>query len=186
MKHLTYLGFLELGRLGRSPDRRGGLRRGQHRQTVSGHKLVGEKPLVNSMATFTVNYKPGTLRAECNGNSTTLTTAAKPSKIVLNSWKAYTDAGYPEDVAFVEILLTDKDGNPCAMSQDEISVSVKGGKLLAFGNADLRENSDIHDARHKVYHGRAQAIVKLSKGVKTPVVITAKSNGINEAKLKLR
>jgi len=37
-----------------------------------------------------------------------------------------------------------------------------------------------------IYHGRAQAIVKLPQGVKTPVIITAKGNGINEAKLKLR
>ncbi len=149
------------------------------------NRLVGEKTLKNNMATFTVNYRPGTLRAECNGNSATLTTAAKPSKISLKSWKAYTDAGYPEDVAFVEILLTDSDGNPCAMSSDEITVSVSGGTLLAFGNADLRNNTDIHDTRHAAFHGRAQAIVKIPAGVKS-VVISAKGNGIKETKLKVR
>lgn len=149
------------------------------------NKLIGEKPLTNSMATFTVNYRPGTLRAECNGNSVTLTTAAKPSKISLESWKAYTDAGNPEDVAFIDILLTDSKGNPCAMSSDEITVSVSGGTLLAFGNADLRNNTDIHDTRHNAFHGRAQAIVKIPQGAKS-VIVSAKGNGIQEAVLKVR
>ncbi len=147
-------------------------------------KLVGEKPVEHCMATFTIDYRPGVLRAECDGKSTSLKTAAKPSKIRLAAdRKSYSSDG--NDVAFIDITLTDKGGNPCAMSSDKITVSVKGGELLALGTADLRDNTDIHSPSHNAYHGRAQAIVRIPAGNK-PVTISAKGDGIATSTVKLR
>ena len=147
-------------------------------------QLVGEQAVKQCKATFTINYQPGTLRAECDGKSSTLKTAAAPAKLALKPDRTQyaTDRN---DVAFIDITLTDKAGNPCAMSADEISVTVVGGELLAFGTADLRDNTNIHDTNHRLFHGRAQAIVRLPKGNK-PVTLTAKGKGIAAATVRLK
>ena len=147
-------------------------------------QLVGEQPVKQCKATFTINYQPGTLRAECDGKSSTLKTAAAPAKLALKADRTQyaTDRN---DVAFIDLTLTDKAGNPCTMSADEISVAVVGGELLAFGTADLRDNTNIHDANHRLFHGRAQAIVRLPKGNKS-VTLTAKGKGIAAATVRLK
>ena len=147
-------------------------------------QLVGEQPVEHCMATFTINYQPGTLRAECDGKSSILKTAAAPAKLSLKADRAKysTDA---DDVAFIDVTLTDNAGNPCALSTDEISVTVKGGELLAFGTADLRDGTNIHDSSHQLFHGRAQVIVRLPKGTK-PVTVSAKGKGIATATVKLK
>ncbi|MBO7594221.1 MAG: hypothetical protein J6T12_04575 [Salinivirgaceae bacterium] len=71
------------------------------------------------------------------------------------------------------------------LSTDEISVTVKGGELLAFGTADLRDGTNIHDSSHQLFHGRAQVIVRLPKGTK-PVTVSAKGKGIATATVKLK
>ncbi len=87
-------------------------------------------------------------------------------------------------MAFIDITLTDKQGNPCAMSQDEITVDVKGGVLLALGTGDLRDCANTRDNTHNAWHGRAQAIVRIPKGSKS-VTVSVKGKGIKETILKV-
>ncbi|MBP5366336.1 MAG: DUF4982 domain-containing protein [Bacteroidales bacterium] len=146
-------------------------------------KLVGEKPVEKCMARFTLNYQPGTLKAESDGATSTLVTAGKPAKISAKAdRKSYLKDG--NDVAFIDITLTDKSGNPCAMSQDEITVDVKGGVLLALGTGDLRDCANTRDNTHNTWHGRAQAIIRIPNGAKG-VTVTVKGKGMAAAVVKL-
>ncbi|MBP5420271.1 MAG: hypothetical protein J6Y72_10725, partial [Bacteroidales bacterium] len=79
---------------------------------------------------------------------------------------------------------TYKQGNPCAMSQEEIAVDVKGGVLLALGTGDLRDCANTRDNTHNAWHGRAQAIVRIPKGAKG-ITVTIKGKGIAPAVVKL-
>ena len=70
------------------------------------------------------------------------------------------------------------------MSQDEITVDVKGGVLLALGTGDLRDCENTRDNTHNAWHGRAQAIVRIPKGAKS-VTVSVKGKGIKETILKV-
>ncbi|MBR4273403.1 MAG: DUF4982 domain-containing protein, partial [Bacteroidales bacterium] len=147
------------------------------------NQLIGEKPVEQCKATFTLNYQPGTLKAESDGATSTLITAGKPAKIAAKAdRKSYKTDG--NDVAFIDITLTDKLGNPCAMSQDEITVDVKGGVLLALGTGDLRDCANTRDNTHNAWHGRAQAIVRIPKGAKG-ITVTIKGKGLSPTTVKV-
>lgn len=148
-------------------------------------KLIGEKAVERNMATFTLDYQPGVLRAECDGKSSNkLVTAGKPAKVILTTDHAsYKNDGC--DIAYINITIADKDGNPCAMAFDEVTVSVKNCELLALGTADLRDSGNIQDATHTTWHGRALAIVRLPKNAKSATV-TVKGKGIAASTVKVK
>lgn len=149
-------------------------------------KLIGESPVNEMKATFTVDYAPGTLRAEgINENkvaeSVSLTTAGEVSGIRLTSdtSEIFSDG---EDIAFITIELTDKDGNLVPTADNQCVITVEGGAdLLALGNADIKDCDPYFDATHKAWKGRALAVVR-SNGKKTPTKVKLSIPGENNFK----
>ncbi|MBQ1974065.1 MAG: DUF4982 domain-containing protein, partial [Paraprevotella sp.] len=151
-------------------------------------EFVGEKSTTRKeeyKAVFKIPYQPGSLRAEAvdeNGNiiaelnngRNELMTAGEPYAI-----RAYTDRtklkADGQDLAFILIEVLDKQGVVCPNASNELTFSVKGrGKLIAAGNADIKELDTTVDNKHKVWKGRALAVVRSSmKSGKTTLTVSS-------------
>lgn len=152
-------------------------------------RLIGEKQVSRATemkATFTVNYSPGTLRAEgiSNGKvmeTRTLTTAGKPAAIRLQLENSSIEAG-EGDLAFVQVEIVDKDGNICPNADTMLTAKVSGaGTLAAFGNANITDTNAYNATTHKAWKGRALLVVKSSK--KTgKVTVSVSAKGLKAAK----
>lgn len=162
-------------------------------------KIVGELPTTREekyKATFKIPYQQGVLRAEAideegnivaalNNGRNELKTAGEPYAI-----RAYTDKTEikhdGQDLAFITIEVIDEHGVVCPNATNEITFNIKGqGKLIAAGNADIKELDVTVDNKHKAWKGRALAVVKSSekKGLTT---LTVTSPGLQSAKIVLK
>lgn len=123
-------------------------------------EIVGEKEIENGMTTFKIPYKPGSLKAETKNHSTILKTAGVPHSIALKSDKM-TLKGNNEDLAFIIIEILDEEGNIVPHVSIPLKIEVEGdGVLLAFGNADIKDEDPYFDNIHKTWNGRALAVIR--------------------------
>ena len=162
-------------------------------------QLVGEKEVEKGMATFTLPYQPGTLRAtpllspEGDDVSSprggregviTLQTAGEATAIRLTADRTglQTDG---QDLAFITVELTDADGIVNLTANNELTASVSGpATLLAFGNADIKDCDRYTDSTHKAWKGRALLVVR-STGKKGKVTVTVQGKGLKASTIKL-
>jgi beta-galactosidase len=172
------------------------------RLTLNG-QVVGEKPTDQSMATFTLPYQPGELRAEGLANaqpkesttlpiadaqpaqSVTLQTAGKAETIRLTADRTTLKAD-GQDLAFITVELLDARGIPHPTAAPELSATVSGpATLAAFGNADIKDCSPLSDARHRAWQGRALLVVRSTAKTGT-VTITVRADQLKPATLKVQ
>lgn len=119
-------------------------------------KLVGTKTVngdTEYKAVFRLPYQKGTLKAVAGSHTQTIKTASAPKSIVLK-------ATHGKKLSFVDVWVVDKDGNVCSVADNDLKFEVKGGELLAAGNADIKDPSPYYDNVHKVWHGHALAVVR--------------------------
>ena len=120
-------------------------------------------------ATFTLDYEPGIITAEGldeNGKvmeTKTLTTALPATRMGLTIEKPCAD----DDLTFVTIELLDSKGNVDAIADNLLTISTSEDiKLLALGNADIKDNDPYYDNSHRAWHGRALAVFRGKGDVK--------------------
>ena len=172
------------------------------RLTLNG-QVVGEKPTDQCMATFTLPYQPGILRAEAlpdgqpaesqtpqadaaqPAQSVTLQTAGKAETIRLTADRTTLKAD-GQDLAFITVELLDARGIPHPTAAPELSATVSGpATLAAFGNADIKDCSPLSDARHRAWQGRALLVVR-SMAKTCTVTITVRGDQLKPATVKLK
>jgi beta-galactosidase len=133
-------------------------------------QLIGTKKVDRSTefkAVFTVNYEPGTLRAEVStplahreGSGVSLSTAGEPARLRLTPDRTVMAAD-GQSLTFVTIEVVDKDGTPVPEAAISCEATVKGaGKLLAFASADLKDTEPYTSPRVKTWNGRALLVVR--------------------------
>ena len=123
-------------------------------------ELVGEQAVNKMMATFTLPYAAGTLRAEAGGEVVTLATAGKPARLRLTADRSQLSAS-GQDLAFVTVEVVDAEGRVVADDNSQLTFRVEGcGELLAAGNADIKDEDPYFDASHRAWHGRALCVVR--------------------------
>jgi beta-galactosidase len=111
-------------------------------------------------AVFTVNYTPGTLRAEAGGKSVTLSTAGEPAKLRLTTDRKTIKSG-GQDLAFVTVEVLDKAGNICPEAAIPCNVTVTGGAtLMAAASADLKDTEPYTSPRVTTWKGRAIIVIR--------------------------
>lgn len=111
-------------------------------------------------AVFTVNYTPGTLRAEAGGKSVTLSTAGEPAKLRLTTDRKTIKSG-GQDLAFITVEVLDKAGNVCPEAAIPCNVTVTGGAtLMAAASADLKDTEPYTSPRVTTWKGRAIIVVR--------------------------
>ena len=148
------------------------------------NQLIGEQDVKQGMATFTLPYQPGTLRAEGGNDKVALATAATASNIRLLSDREVL-AAEGNGLAFVTVLLTDGHDTLNPTADHELAVDVKGpATLIAFGNADIKDCDRYTDGTHKAWKGRALLVLR-STGQKGRVSVSVKGKGLKTGKLTL-
>ena len=141
-------------------------------------KLIGSKKIDRTTeykAVFTVDYEPGTLRAEANGESVTLKTAGEPARLRLTPDRTMMAAD-GQSLTFVTVEVLDKQGTPVPEAAISCEATVKGaGKLLAFASADMKDTEPYTSPRVKTWKGRALLVVR-STQKKGSVNVSIKSS----------
>lgn len=91
-----------------------------------------------------------------------------------------------EDLAQLEVSMTDSDGNPVPGAANRITVTVEGsGTLLGVDNGDQADNTKYSSASRCVYRGRLVAYVRSSR-TPGPVRVVFHTDGIRDAEIVLR
>lgn len=117
----------------------------------------------SSMVKFTTTYQKGTLKAVALDKS-----GNKIGESVLHSAEKQTIlAAIPEcttlkktDLLYVNVMFCDQYQNIKPLERREVSIEVKNGTLLAFGNACPFNDKGYHNTVCETYQGRAMAIIK--------------------------
>ena len=147
-------------------------------------QLIDEKEVAQGMATFTLPYQPGTIRAEAGGESVILQTANEAKAIRLTADRTTIKAD-GQDLAFITVELTDAQGILNPLAANELTATVSGSaKLIGFGNSDIKDCDRYTDSTHKAWKGRALLVVR-STGKKGKATITVQGNGMKSSRITL-
>lgn len=130
-------------------------------------KSLGKKKTGKNMRTrFTVTYYPGELVAvsyDENGKEvarTSLCSAGEETILNLSPEKSVISA---DDLLYVKMAYTDKNGTVKPAVRGDIKLEVKGGTLIAAGNAcSYNEKGYLTDTTD-TYYGEALAVIKPSE-----------------------
>lgn len=152
---------------------------------LNGQRSKQVKPK-DGKAVFKLAYQPGTLVAvnyDANGHAVSrseLKTAEKPALTVCPEKKEIK----PGEILYVPINVQDKHGIVEMNADRQVSVTVEGGDLLAFGSANPRTEERYDNGSFTTYYGRAMAIVRASNAGK--VKITAKGGETATAEITIK
>ena len=153
--------------------------------------LVGEKKPQDCVASFTLPYQPGTLRAEAGRNgeesrveATTCKTAGEAVGIRLVADKK-TLRPNRQDLSFVTVEVIDADGNVCPNDSCQLDFSLSGNATIqAVGNADIKSLEPSVGNTYHAWQGRAIVVLR-SGGKNGKSVLRVSSKGLKDAVLKL-
>ncbi len=129
-----------------------------------GRKLAGK---INShIATFTVDYYPGTLEAVSYYKGMehardVIKSASSPKAVRLCPFSKSLSLE-KGDLGFVHVDVCDKDGNLVPYAMRELTATVTGGEIVSFTNADPLLRKSSHDTC-PAFGGKALLVVRPSK-----------------------
>ena len=136
-----------------------------------------------------VKYEPGELRVVAYNydgtvaDTQTVRTAGAPAHIVLKADRPTLNPA-EDDLAFVTVSLTDRDGNPCPTASNLIKASVKGaGSLRATCNGDATSLVPFTSDSMPLFNGE-MVIVVGTKG-KGNITLTVSAEGLPDATLTI-
>lgn len=138
-------------------------------------KSFGKRKVKGYIAKFKTKYVPGTLEAVAYSNGKEITRTALRSATGKTQLEAY----FEEDklkvgqIAFVDIALTGANGIVRANCDEEVTVSVENGELLALGSAQPKSERSYLDGTYKTYYGKALAAIKATN--KGTIKVTVKT-----------
>jgi beta-galactosidase len=150
---------------------------------------VKEKQADDLHVMWRVKYEPGTLHAVSRKNgrvvlSTEVKTAGPAAVIQLSADKSMLKSG-DADLAFITAKVLDKDGNLVPFANNKITFKVVGDAFIAgVDNGDPTSHEPFKANYRYAFNGLALAVIQA--GAKSgPVVVSAKAEGLTEARIKL-
>ncbi|MBN1569737.1 MAG: DUF4982 domain-containing protein [Acidobacteria bacterium] len=91
------------------------------------------------------------------------------------------------DLAFVTLSVADKEGLTVPRSMNLIHFEVSGpGEIVATDNGDPTDMTSFPSKDRKAFNGMALAIVRARRGQRGAITIVARSDGLEEARIKVR
>lgn len=126
-------------------------------------KSLGKKKLKEMKAVFKIKYAPGTLTAvayDAIGREVSrrdLCSAIGTPKVAVKPEKETAKAG---EILYVPIEMVGENGVVESNADRELTVSIQGGELLAFGSANPCHEGQYHTGTFATYYGRALAVVR--------------------------
>jgi beta-galactosidase len=152
------------------------------------NKLIGEQATTIDQqfkAVFDVPYAPGMLSAagvteNKESEKVFLETAGKVEKIkLLPDRKKISADG--QDLSFITIEVTDKDGKLQPNAQNQLHFSISGpGVIAGVDNADVKDLDPYRGTSRKTWHGRALVVVKSTTNAGV-IKLTVSSDGLPDA-----
>lgn len=152
-------------------------------------RCLGTKRVRDCVASFSVTYEPGTLVAlGCTANGSLLTRAELSSStgelgLCLKREPQYLQgADKADNVAFIDVTVEGPDGLVESSFSGEVSVTVEGGELLAFGSAVQKSDRSYLEGTFPLRYGRGLAVVRYGSD---SCVVRAAAEGVGPAELTL-
>lgn len=151
---------------------------------------LGRQKLDKCRAFFKAEYRPGRLEAICydEGGSeigrSSLASAGEDEQLTLCAEDASICAN-GEDIAFVNISITDTEGIVKMLRDRPIRVTVEGaGRLIAVGSGSPESTERFDSGCYTSYHGRMIAIIG-GTGEAGNIRITASADGLESRILEI-
>lgn len=152
------------------------------------HGLHAAGPSNRFRATFVVDYEPGTIEAvTVRGGErlerTSLYSASQARQLRVVSDRSRLGHG-PDELAFVVVEVVDERGIRATDVDVEVTLDLEGvGRLQGFGSGSPCTTESFTNGRHRLFEGRALAVVRPT-GPGT-VQVTARASGYNDAVIDL-
>jgi beta-galactosidase len=137
-----------------------------------------------------VPYQPGSIEvvAYTNGERVAkkrINTAGDPAKIELIPDRVALHAD-GQDISFVTVRITDKDGNLCPNADNLVKFSVSDlGTIAAVGNGDPATMAAFQSNRRKAFNGLCMLMVKTTKKSGL-ITVQATSDSLQTASVSLK
>lgn len=138
-----------------------------------------------------VVYQKGELRVvayDAKGNvaaSESVRTAGKPYALRLECDRS-SIARDGEDLAYVTVSVTDKDGNTVPTDTREVLASVSGaGEFRAIANGDPCSLEMFHHPRMHLFAGKLTVIVRSKANADGPILLKVNAKGLRSAEMEL-
>ena len=138
-----------------------------------------------------VNYQAGELRVISYKNGKvwaqeTVKTTDKASKLSAGADRSEIKAD-GEDLAFITVKITDKNGLMVPNANNNINFSIEGqGEIVGTDNGDPANLLSFASHKRDAYNGMALVIVRATKGSKSEFHLTITSDGLEKTTLKIR
>jgi len=158
-----------------------------HVELLLNGRLVARRRARDCRARILCPYEPGTLEAvayDADDNEiarSPLTSAGEKSVWVA----AEVDEAAPGQLVLLPCWIGSKDVVE-SNADEELTVTVKGGELVAFGSANPRTEEHFQDGRYTTYYGRAMAAVRAGAGDVLRVTVTGERGGSCTCEVPIR
>ena len=164
---------------------------GEKVELIQDGRSLGQKKLKDCLAKFKTIYQPGTLEAisyDANGKEigrSKLISAGKDTILTIRAEKDTIKAD-GQDLAYINVEVTDKQGIVKMLNEKEVTVKVAGaGTLQAVGSANPRAAEPYTGSGFTTFQGRMQIVVR--SGV-TPgeIVVTISADDAASQDIKIK
>ena len=92
-----------------------------------------------------------------------------------------------QDLSFVSLTISDKNGSLVPRSKNHIQFAIEGpGKIIAVDNGDATSFEPFQAKERNAYNGRVLVIVRSEAGVPGIIVLRAVSSGLASAESKIK
>src|SRR5205085_10871450 len=112
-------------------------------------------------------------------------TAGAASRLMLKADRATIKAD-GDDLSFVTVSMTDKDGLFVPRSKNHVRFEVSGpGEIVAVDNGDPTSHEPFQAAEHSAYNGLCLVIVRAKPGQSGRIRLRAESDGLTGAEVTI-
>lgn len=145
---------------------------------------IGRKAVQEYTAVFETKYRTGCVKAIAYSESGAAVAESElhsaDSELTVRIQKEELPA--EGNIMYLDIDIVGGNGMVECNADETLSVSVEGGKLLAFGSANPKTEEDFLDGVYRTYYGRSQAVV-LSEQERIKVIVRSERFGEIEAEV---
>ncbi|MBN1820091.1 MAG: DUF4982 domain-containing protein [Prolixibacteraceae bacterium] len=138
-----------------------------------------------------VVYEPGELKAVAYKEGKVwaqevVKTTGEPTQLIAVADRSQISAD-GKDLSFITIQIADDEGNIVPLTNNSVSYSIKGpGEIIATDNGDPTNMVSFSSKEREAFNGMNLVIIRSKKGEKGKLEITAKSEGLKDATIKIK
>ncbi len=149
------------------------------------------KPFEYRLRWDDVVYEPGELKVVVYKNGRpwaedVVHTTDTASRIVLKADRSSIKAD-GQDLSFITVLLTDKNGLTVPRSKNRIKFEIAGpGEIIGVDNGDATDLESFQSTGRKAYNGMALVIIRTIKGKSGNITLKAVSDDLSGAQVSIK